>query len=1140
MAGYAEEPYAESPYGGAAIVPPLPVAPTNVTATEVTDTSVLISWQGPTLLDFRSRIGGEEIVASVEGNTAQLYDLRPETVYTLDVSAKRIDGVETFSTPITFTTLEGSEVPVEPEEPEYPPVDPENPPVEPPVEPEIPTPVPEPDTPADREARWKKVLAGKKILNIGSSEGIVVANDAINTPDYVFADLWTEKLARRLGCLSLNQHNGGRTRIDVALALLSSYAFNTYPLVIQAAGGNDVGHFWNTEVGRRGFVAATSLILGITRSKSKILAGAAAQTGTWVASENLYNSSTQKSTVPGSTKTFTFTGTGATLAMLGYTDYDGGNLNGSPYTWSLDGGEEVSRSTKSQGLTGTDKTYNSVQPIHFKGLPFGEHTVKIKHTGDAGDPLIVDSLFVWHDDVKDMPFTLMLPPAKATDGGLFLYPSPRPEMSAFDVFRELQEDFFDDFGRDGTFGGIASSIVDGYYPANAYNLRLQDMLHPNKEGHNRIYKAAAEGLFLYNPTSYVAPVDPPTENPNEPNPNPEPTKPIMGSVVVTDTSITWNWSSKAGSAPIDYYKVYIAGIPGFATATFPQYTLSNLANGYTATATVIAVADDELESPVSEPKSGTTTTPATPPPTVPPEPPVENPNPNPPTGPIEPNPELPEPGTEVGGRLFYESFGSGRLRHGQAEIDSYSVDRSATPLIPGDSSGAVGSFSFTGREMPNGESMFMGKNAIALHDSARGIAYGTSDNPSGGNGSVTVTGESLLRKLVVEKTMWPRHDTLENVFKYYLNKCGIPDDKIIVHETIANREVVYKSWQGNVWDHMKMLCTSLNIEIVEDGDKVLLQPPGLNSIDSIENRLSLSWTTSGNNLAQNVSLTAWNTEYTPNGVVFPRPGDDGGILQVSANTIATVWRKLSASPITLNQPVCVEQISSLPYVFGNGEYVIIGKDDLPVKPDWWRDNGGKISVRIVSVLEKDAEVDTIEIKLYGPTSDLYGPYRVAESAGGGADYPALYITAEAILYTEEKISIGTGVGPEDTSTDFASVPTGPFIESTSQGYERLVDMASECSAAQVSLSIASSGYAQLPEAKFATLPGATFYARNSRYRVASCSFSRATFSFTADRFVDVYDLAEVWGEGTTCADFDRTWSEEYSTYDFMIQPLRRI
>lgn len=590
--GFADGPFGEGPFGGEIVPPPSPpLAPVSVAVPEFWSTGAVITWDGPTPLGYRVRLNGEGIATAVEEPGAELLELTPATAYTVAVSSNRVDGVETFSAPVSFTTPAAGETPPieEPEEPEIP----EEP--EEPGEPEVPG---VPETPADAELRWKTAIGDTAILNEGSSEGIVVAKSVINDPDYVAYDLWTNQLARRLGTTSVNHHNGGRTRVDVALAMLtagnSAFKPNVHKLVVQGAGGNDVPHFWNSEAGKRGYKNSTSMILGITRSKAKVLPGIAGETGTWAPSEYQYSGSTRKSTVPGSTQTITFTGTGATLAMLGYTDYATATSGaGSAYTWSIDGSAPVARSTKLQGLTGTDETKNSVQPIHFKGLTPGTHTVVITHTGAAGDPLIVDSLHVWQDTVQEMPFTLMLPPAKATTLGIqLLYPSPQPEMSAFDTFRELQEEVFDEFGRDGTFGGIKSTVIDRWYPPNVYGLRLGDMLHPNHAGHDRIFSAALEGLLAHTPTQYIgAPEEP--ENPVDPT---LPTKPVIGTPQVDGSTVLFTWTSTAGTSPIAYYDVYVDGATEPITSLAPSYAAFNVPPSSSISIQVVAVDTDERRS----------------------------------------------------------------------------------------------------------------------------------------------------------------------------------------------------------------------------------------------------------------------------------------------------------------------------------------------------------------------------------------------------------------------------------------------------------------------------------------------------------------------------------------------------------------
>jgi len=383
--------------------------------------------------------------------------------------------------------------------------------------------------------KWKALKP--RIWADGSSELIVVADDTINTPDYTAADLWIRRVGTALGGTVTNKGNGGRMRLDVVLALLtpgtSAFVPGSADLVTQSAGGNDFGRAHATEVGRRAFKNQTSALLGIYRHKSKVLPGSQ-ETGTWVQSEKQYSGKTRKTTTRGATQTIRFTGTGATLMMLGYTDLvTATSFAGSEFTWSLDGSAPVSRSTKRQGIIGSDKAPHSVLPIHFRDLPDTEHTIVITHTGSAGDPLIVDSVFVWQKRVQDMPFVLMMPPAKTTARGALLYPEPRPTDAANEVIRQLQEDVFDEFGRDGTFGGIPGTILDRWYPPLESQV-LGDGLHPDNSGHLALKEAALEGLALYAPTSYLVDAEIPDPEP-EPDPEPDP-DPVVTITMVAPTS----------------------------------------------------------------------------------------------------------------------------------------------------------------------------------------------------------------------------------------------------------------------------------------------------------------------------------------------------------------------------------------------------------------------------------------------------------------------------------------------------------------------------------------------------------------------------------------------------------------------------
>ncbi|PPH51186.1 hypothetical protein, partial [Rathayibacter sp. AY1E1] len=380
--------------------------------------------------------------------------------------------------------------------------------------------------------KWRKIKP--TIWADGSSELTVIAKSSVNNPDYTIDQIFVSVAAKELGGKVLNRGNGGRIRGDVVLANLtpgsSAYVPGSTPLVTQSAGGNEFPRAWSTEVGKRGFKNSTSALLGIYRHKSKVLPGTD-ETGSWGQAEYQYSKKTRKSTTPGSTQTIRFTGTGATLMMMGYTDAIASKaFAGSKYTWSLDGGAPVSSSTKSQGICGADKAPVIVQPIHFRDLEDTEHTVVIKHTGSSGDPLIVDSLLVWQKRLQDMPFVLMMPPAKTTSTALLLYPTPRATNAMVEPFRQLQEDVFTEFGRDGTFGGIPGEVIDRWFPPNVYSLRGGDTLHPNREGQYRLGQATLEGLSAYAPTSYLAEPGVPGVPDTGTDPDPDPgTDPDPGS-----------------------------------------------------------------------------------------------------------------------------------------------------------------------------------------------------------------------------------------------------------------------------------------------------------------------------------------------------------------------------------------------------------------------------------------------------------------------------------------------------------------------------------------------------------------------------------------------------------------------------------
>jgi hypothetical protein len=108
----------------------------------------------------------------------------------------------------------------------------------------------------------------------------------------------------------------------------------------------------------------------------------------------------------------------------------------------------------------------------------------------------------------------------------------------------------------------------------------------------------------------------------------------------------------------------------------------------------------------------------------------------------------------------------------------------------------------------------------------------------------------------------------------------------------------------------------------------------------------------------------------------------------------------------------------VPYTSSFGSYVIWGNDGYVVDPQWWKDNGGSITVQPTGVHGE------IELTFQAPTVDtVRAPYRVSE---GVADRPALYIMGKGLKQKKAK-TVKVYTGYPEAAQDVGVKLESPFV-----------------------------------------------------------------------------------------------------------------
>lgn len=233
----------------------------------------------------------------------------------------------------------------------------------------------------------------------------------------------------------------------------------------------------------------------------------------------------------------------------------------------------------------------------------------------------------------------------------------------------------------------------------------------------------------------------------------------------------------------------------------------------------------------------------------------------------------------------------------------------------------------------------------------------------------------------------------------------------------------FPGFTGNVWEKIREFCAIYDFDIEYNNDQIGFWPR-----ESKRRGASDQWIPAP--AITKSDLTEQVQEREParsvEVKVYPRVKDsDYNSLMFKADSVYTLEKGETKIEVVqtgnsfqyLNQPVPVNGVP-VPYTSAFGSYVITGNDGYIVDPQWWKDNGGSITVNSTGVSGE------IEITMQAPTIDtVRAPYRVSE---GVADRPALYIMGYGIALQEPK-TIKILTGNPTASQDVGATLDNPFV-----------------------------------------------------------------------------------------------------------------
>lgn len=504
--------------------------------------------------------------------------------------------------------------------------------------------------------------------------------------------------------------------------------------------------------------------------------------------------------------------------------------------------------------------------------------------------------------------------------------------------------------------------------------------------------------------------------------------------------------------------------------------------------------------------------------------------------------------------------GSGSFPKDGAITYSYSED--ATPKDPKDLNGGAGQVSATveADEGARGSRLAINNEAL-LNDSEFGTVDFLVGEVSLSDNVVSIIGETAQRRLNTYRKAEPYGGASSNLYGAIIYYCGLCDVTPVISTPLQTKmeavSVDFVGWSGIVWEYLKQLCAAVPLDNNDNtllemyfvGDDLYFREGLKASLDTSNYVMSSNLAITNNETARFVDVFNYNTFYAANKVVREQTttatvfqsNENVSItdsLQVDAGETLVRRFKINASLETVNQPVNVAAITSLPYTGTTGEYVVVGSDDLPIDPAQWAAQGGSLTVALTENFDEIEITITAPSSVTMPTADnpstevTPAPYKVGVESVGVDEYPALYITGTGVFFNKQSVTLPTG-SPETYSPDEnAPAIDNVFITNKKDLYTRGVAAAQVICGPNVSLSQDLAG-----GVLFGSSVGSIMQDWDTKFRVTNIDFSESGAGLTAKAHVTFADFNAAW-TGQTFAQFD-TINTDLSFNEFSIIPLSK-
>ena len=426
---------------------------------------------------------------------------------------------------------------------------------------------------------------------------------------------------------------------------------------------------------------------------------------------------------------------------------------------------------------------------------------------------------------------------------------------------------------------------------------------------------------------------------------------------------------------------------------------------------------------------------------------------------------------------------------------SYGITEPSTPVIGGDSSGAVPTFQVT---LPATEAnpLILYKADVSITDSQYGTIRGRVDsNKLSQDGytrtvSCTSTSGELAVFNVVAK---PFNGTLSAALEYYI-RLGHPTIAWSIPAGIGSQAVSFIGWTGELWYRLKQIAIAQSLEVVLLGDVVTFRRPRGVQIQN-EHVTSSDLDVGTNDLAERAEMYWYTTSPVVNSSAYPpyRDLESPQQYSVPSGEETEITLQLSVSLSSIVQPTYRTDIS--PTWFEGSAICLYTDSGAQISQAEWDRGGGSVRAEI--------QDDPTQVKLIirGPTFAEGGFMSggalklVAPAGKTHREYTTIRLRGTGVLFSKNLLSMPTGVPTSLATSETTPTDDNIFVTSANRAYDICATLSAAYSYPQVTAAF------ETPKpTPLGVSSGARFYDAQAGhwFRSRQNSYNRGTVGISGD------------------------------------------